>query len=131
MVGGVAKRGTRDNVECSNRGICQQGQCRCYFGFASSDGGGGEVKPGPGGRLDCGYLAATSVTDCPASCYGRGVCSGPPEWTCSCYGALPQAPSVSVSALCLRVCVCVCVRARSHGTFCFSPLCSALRRPRV
>ncbi|RLN44517.1 hypothetical protein BBJ28_00010794 [Nothophytophthora sp. Chile5] len=53
-VDGVAGsvQGTKEEAECSNRGICNHltGVCRCAYGFTSSDGLGGE-----GDRGDCGY----------------------------------------------------------------------------
>ena len=46
------QKGTMENVECGNQGICEQkkGVCVCMPGFDSSDGNGG-----PGLRGDCGY----------------------------------------------------------------------------
>ena len=45
-------QGTKEYIECSNRGLCNHatGECSCFVGFASSDGQGG-----PGTRGDCGY----------------------------------------------------------------------------
>ncbi len=44
--------GTKENVECSNRGICDRatGRCKCFKGYSSSDGAGSF-----GNRGDCGY----------------------------------------------------------------------------
>jgi hypothetical protein len=46
-------RGTKEDVECSNRGVCDRatGRCDCYAGFASSDG----TLDAVGERGDCGY----------------------------------------------------------------------------
>jgi len=45
--------GTKENVECSNRGLCDRvtGQCTCYPGYGSSDGFGNV-----GLRNDCGRI---------------------------------------------------------------------------
>jgi len=46
------QRGTKENVECSSRGICGEdtGVCICLPGYNSSDG-----RDAPGERGDCGY----------------------------------------------------------------------------
>lgn len=45
--------GTKENLECSGRGLCDHslGQCACFPGYGSSDGKGGQ-----GNNRDCGYL---------------------------------------------------------------------------
>ena len=45
-------RGTMENVECADRGLCDraEGICTCFTGFASSDGDGNS-----GSRGDCGH----------------------------------------------------------------------------
>ena len=45
-------RGTMENAECSNRGICDLsvGTCTCFTGYGTSDGNGD-----PGLRGDCGW----------------------------------------------------------------------------
>jgi hypothetical protein len=45
--------GTKEAIECSGRGICDEanGLCQCFYGYGSSDGMGG-----PGSKGDCGYL---------------------------------------------------------------------------
>lgn len=50
---GGSVRGTKEEAECANRGLCvpSTGLCRCVFGFTSSDGNGRE-----GDRGDCGFL---------------------------------------------------------------------------
>ncbi|EEY62815.1 uncharacterized protein PITG_15241 [Phytophthora infestans T30-4] len=47
-------KGTKANIECSARGICDRGTgvCDCYSYFLSSDGAGGL-----GRRGDCGYIS--------------------------------------------------------------------------
>ena len=47
-----AVKGTKENVECSNRGVCEPatGMCHCFDGFSSSDGSGAL-----GSRGDCGH----------------------------------------------------------------------------
>lgn len=46
------KAGNKENVECSDRGLCnhETGVCECFPGYGSSDGKGQE-----GARGDCGY----------------------------------------------------------------------------
>ncbi|GMH97410.1 hypothetical protein TrVE_jg7680 [Triparma verrucosa] len=75
--------GTKENDFCSNRGVCASdtGICACATSYSTSDGNGA-----PGQRGDCGYYG-TSITDCPGedmACQGQGVCSGPPNYVCSC-----------------------------------------------
>jgi hypothetical protein len=55
---GNSNRGTREDAVCSNRGVCNHvtGQCRCAFGFTSSDGNGKE-----GDRGDCGFMDSIYV----------------------------------------------------------------------
>jgi hypothetical protein len=50
---GYSVMGTKENAECSNRGLCDAttGKCKCYEGYSSSDGDGNE-----GDRGDCGFL---------------------------------------------------------------------------
>ena len=72
----VAVKGSKENDECSNRGICDEGtgMCRCFDNsgdiYAGSDGYGG-----PGDKGDCGYPVAT-IEDCPGEtpCSGNGIC---------------------------------------------------------
>lgn len=50
--------GTKDNLECSRRGLCDRtlGKCGCYDGYLSSDGTGSV-----GTRGDCGYKSSYST----------------------------------------------------------------------
>lgn len=72
-----AVKGSKENDECSNRGICDEGTgvCRCFDInndiYAGSDGYGG-----PGPRGDCGFPVAT-IADCPGepTCSGHGICN--------------------------------------------------------
>jgi hypothetical protein len=79
---GASVDGTREEVDCSNRGSCDTttGTCKCYPGFSSSDGAGGTGTLG-----DCGYGTTTS---CPTTSNGicdlRGTCSNTPSYTCAC-----------------------------------------------
>jgi hypothetical protein len=74
--------GSKENIMCSNRGICDEavGQCSCSLGFDSSNG-----YNGAGTRDDCGY-ATTTIQFCPGtiSCSGHGNCNGAPTYTCAC-----------------------------------------------
>ena len=80
-----AVNGDKENEECSNRGLCDQGTgtCRCFDTngdlYAGSDGYGN-----PGDRGDCGH-AVTSPVTCPGDppCSGRGVCD-PTANRCEC-----------------------------------------------
>ncbi|OQR80731.1 tenascin-like protein [Achlya hypogyna] len=75
--------GTKENVYCSNRGLCDRtsGVCTCFTNYFSSDGNGNV-----GTRGDCGAVVA-AITQCPGSvlaCSGHGVCQGPPTYACVC-----------------------------------------------
>ncbi|CAM9408980.1 unnamed protein product [Discosporangium mesarthrocarpum] len=85
-VGYSSVKGTKENEECSNRGLCDssQGVCRCYTTnddiFAASDG-----YNGPGTRGDCGY-AVTTTAGCPGeiACSGHGTCNEI-DFSCDCH----------------------------------------------
>lgn len=79
----VSVKGTKENEECSNRGICDRsiGYCTCSADWSTSDGYGNE-----GTRGDCGY-STTSNIQCPGevACSGHGVCdSTDARMRCSC-----------------------------------------------
>jgi len=75
-------KGKRENIECSNHGICDYltGTCQCYHGFKSSDGYGNS-----GTINDCGYQYLNNLhynynskqifTNCPFH-ETNGICSG-------------------------------------------------------
>ena len=52
-------KGTKENAECSNRGVCdyEAGQCQCISGFSSSA---GNVTVGV--RRDCGRRGPFGLT---------------------------------------------------------------------
>ena len=58
-LGPPAQTGTKENLECSNKGTCDgsTGTCHCYLGFGSSDG-----KGSNGMRMDCGWKRDTVVS---------------------------------------------------------------------
>jgi len=88
-------RGSKENKECSGRGLCDPltGECLCYIipmpGYRSSDGYGN-----PGNRGDCGaaddhkHLGNLNggPTLCPGEipCSSHGTCTGAPELRCRC-----------------------------------------------
>eukprot|EP00937_MAST-01D_sp_MAST-1D-sp2_P003939 g3939.t1 len=88
--GGTCVTGTKENVECNNRGYCDRatGYCTCHPNFASSDGAGAAGSTG-----DCGFQAVTA-TNCAGDlvattavtevCNSRGSCSGATGFTCTC-----------------------------------------------
>ena len=84
----AAVTGTKEWVECSNRGHCDRatGQCTCVTNFAHSNGQGGAATA-TFGRADCGYESVAN-TACPlnsaspaVACNGQGTCS---NTVCSC-----------------------------------------------
>jgi len=86
MVGAVSVsvqvQGTKEDLDCSNRGICDAttGYCACSTGFDTSDG-----YNLPGQRGDCGY-ATTTIQACPGllACSAHGECIGDPQYRCEC-----------------------------------------------
>lgn len=74
--------GTKEDLECSNRGICNtaDGVCDCSLHFDTSNG-----YNQPGTRGDCGY-STELIQFCPGviSCSGHGECLGSPTYKCSC-----------------------------------------------
>jgi hypothetical protein len=79
-------KGDKENDECSNRGLCDQGTgtCNCFDTngdiYAGSDGYGGV-----GNRGDCGHAVTSVITTCPGDppCSNHGVCD-PTTKRCSC-----------------------------------------------
>ena len=79
-------KGNKENDECSNRGICDQGTgtCNCFDTnddeYAGSDGYGNSGKRG-----DCGHALTALITTCPGEppCSDRGVCD-PTTFRCAC-----------------------------------------------
>eukprot|EP00607_Mallomonas_marina_P010923 CAMPEP_0182422812 /NCGR_PEP_ID=MMETSP1167-20130531/8612_1 /TAXON_ID=2988 /ORGANISM="Mallomonas Sp, Strain CCMP3275" /LENGTH=592 /DNA_ID=CAMNT_0024601197 /DNA_START=334 /DNA_END=2112 /DNA_ORIENTATION=+ len=78
----VQVTGTKENEECSNRGICDasSGYCTCMTGYDTSNG-----YNLPGQRGDCGY-ATTTIQACPGdlACSAHGECIGDPQYRCAC-----------------------------------------------
>ena len=75
--------GTKENKECSNRGICDSinGICNCADFYDTSN---GYNKPGT--RGDCGYTTQT-IQFCPGSisCSAHGQCLNNPTYQCQCH----------------------------------------------
>lgn len=85
----VSVAGTKEYVECSGRGLCNNATatCECFLGYSSSNGLGL-----PGTRADCGHRSGSMVqvnvgnstrtvsSACPvvkyAICSGHGTCDG-------------------------------------------------------
>ena len=60
-IGGyTSTRGTKEDDECSNKGICDYltGQCICVAGYGSSDGKGNQ-----GSKGDCGYRLPYAINE--------------------------------------------------------------------
>lgn len=84
-----SNKGTKENVYCSNHGVCdfESGTCLCFqsraltYFWETSDGY-GEA----GARGDCGYPKVTPSA-CPYGCNGRGTCNA--DFSCRSYPFLP------------------------------------------
>lgn len=79
----ASQSGSKEDAPCSGRGKCNSktGICECYTGYLSSDGRGNT-----GDRGDCGH-DSEPITSCPGvqvECSGNGLCSGHPEYKCTC-----------------------------------------------
>lgn len=76
------QRGTKEDAQCSNRGLCDPttGFCSCSTNYDTSNG-----YNLPGTRGDCGD-AVQAIQACPGtvSCSGHGECAGNPTYYCSC-----------------------------------------------
>jgi len=74
--------GTKEDLECSNRGICDpsNGICECSLNYDTSNG-----YNQPGTRGDCGY-ATQLIQFCPGviACSGHGECLNNPTYKCNC-----------------------------------------------
>jgi hypothetical protein len=74
--------GTKEDEECSNRGLCLSGSgyCECSTYYDTSNG-----YNLIGTRGDCGFATQT-IQFCPGviSCSGHGECSGNPKYRCTC-----------------------------------------------
>mmetsp|Transcript_26838 Transcript_26838/g.48664 ORF Transcript_26838/g.48664 Transcript_26838/m.48664 type:complete len:569 (+) Transcript_26838:363-2069(+) len=85
-IGHAHTKGDKENDECSNRGICDQGTgtCQCFDTngdeYSGSDGYGNS-----GDRGDCGHALTSPITTCPGEslCSDRGVCD-PTTLRCTC-----------------------------------------------
>ena len=75
-------KGTKENEECSNRGLCDGsvGFCTCSANYDTSDG-----YNLAGTRGDCGFATST-IQFCPGqvACSGHGECAGNPSYRCQC-----------------------------------------------
>ncbi|KAJ1420590.1 hypothetical protein B484DRAFT_399818, partial [Ochromonadaceae sp. CCMP2298] len=78
----VLVQGTKEDSQCSDRGICNTyaGTCACSDYFDTSDG-----YNGAGSRGDCGHATQT-VEFCPGSisCSAHGRCANNPTYRCEC-----------------------------------------------
>ena len=60
------EKGTKENLPCSDRGICDEttGVCKCFQGYSTSDGNGGEGRRGDCGRINDEAPGKCSKTSC-------------------------------------------------------------------
>ena len=85
VVMAVARDGTTERVECSNRGTCNRasGACLCQEGYSASNGDNLQ-----GAADDCGHHDGITVLACPGTpvCSGNGVCdTATGAYECKCY----------------------------------------------
>lgn len=77
-----AVAGTKEDKECSGRGLCEPGSgtCECALDFDTSNG-----YNRAGTRGDCGF-ATNLIQYCPGiiACSGHGECLGHPTYVCQC-----------------------------------------------
>ena len=84
----VQQVGTREDSDCSGRGICDTatGVCGCSQNFMTSNGLVNTGALGPGSRGDCGYYTA-QIQVCPGdvlSCSAHGQCNSGAVRTYNC-----------------------------------------------
>ena len=76
-------KGTKENLECSGRGICDPalGSCMCNLNYDTSNG-----YNAPGVRGDCGNQLIENIETCPGevTCSGHGFCKYIPTFQCEC-----------------------------------------------
>lgn len=82
LLNAETQRGTKEDIYCSGRGICDQssGYCTCATGYVTSNG-----HNAIGTRGDCGHVTG-NIQACPGiiSCSGHGQCMNNPTYQCKC-----------------------------------------------
>ena len=85
--GAASQDGTKESLECANRGLCNRdtGACTCMSGYRSSDGAANSGLIG-----DCGFHDGITSLACPLgtngdTCSGHGTCLGVSDnYICTC-----------------------------------------------